>query len=197
MKHSEALEFLGVDRLNDLTAIKAAYWKLTFKYHPDHGGTTEQFCKLKSAYDIASEYCSVGDKWKKEQAKKLPEWEKDFRKLWRQAYQKSLSQEIDAGLHFNTCIDNFRRGFIYPPSDWFLGTIFGKHQLVIEGQPTAASKAAESGEDARTYYRNHLLRIAPNKPMAESYAKRYWELEFEAKWVFYLPASIEILRGAK
>ena len=197
MNREEAIKILGLDQQKsfDLSTLKSAYRQKCFQCHPDHGGSAEAFRRLAAAYDMIAETCMIGQGWGKTQVENIPKWRKDFRQLWRKAYEKSLSQKIDDGLHFHTCIENFRRGYIYPPQDWFLDAIFGGSSKLKGDGYALLEKAIVNGEDAKTYYRNHLLRIAPNQRMAESYAKRYFELEFEAKWVFYLPSSVDQLRS--
>jgi len=80
-------------------------------------------------------------------------------------------------------VADFARGYIYPPANWFHRALFGK-----------PSKITHKNNENK--YRAHLLAIAPNPKMAESYAKKYWELEFQRKWVFYLPGTVGELRAA-
>ena len=45
-------KFNNLNKDNKLKMLKKHYRKLSLKYHPDKGGTNEQFNKLKEAYDI-------------------------------------------------------------------------------------------------------------------------------------------------
>jgi len=45
-------KFNNLNKDNKLKMLKKHYRKLCLKYHPDKGGTNEQFNKLKEAYDI-------------------------------------------------------------------------------------------------------------------------------------------------
>ena len=194
MNRIQALQLLNLDSSADLTTVKSAYRSLSRAHHPDAGGSASKFIEIKLAYDVASEYCQVDSRWEKEQVSKLPKWRIDFRKRWLNAYLKTFSQRPDDGLHFNTCIDDFRRGFIYPPQDWFTHAIFGESLKLPNAKAGSLINAAQAtAEDFHAFYRAHLLRIAPNPKFSESYAKKYFELEFAEKWVFYLPPANQLL----
>lgn len=46
---------LGIEEGSSWAQIKAAYRKLVFTVHPDHGGTSEAFKKVHAAYSILME----------------------------------------------------------------------------------------------------------------------------------------------
>ena len=45
-------DVLGVNNDADLEEIDSAYRRLIFKHHPDHGGTTEDFLRVKQAREV-------------------------------------------------------------------------------------------------------------------------------------------------
>lgn len=45
---------LGIDKSSDEKAIKKAYYKLSFKHHPDRGGDQILFTEITEAYDVLS-----------------------------------------------------------------------------------------------------------------------------------------------
>ena len=49
--NNEDYTTLGIQRDATCSEIKKAYRKLAIKYHPDHGGTKENFCKINEAYN--------------------------------------------------------------------------------------------------------------------------------------------------
>lgn len=48
-------EVLGVEKTATPDEIKKAYKRMAMKHHPDKGGDTEQFQKIKEAYDVLSD----------------------------------------------------------------------------------------------------------------------------------------------
>lgn len=54
MLKSEALEILNCDENSSQDEIKSSYRKLVKKHHPDQGGDTEKFKKVKKAYETLS-----------------------------------------------------------------------------------------------------------------------------------------------
>lgn len=188
----KACSILGLgDSLPSLIELKSAYRRKMLQWHPDvcsNPKAVEKSIAINAAYDFLASVLTVAEKahdsdqWKSYCQQRMVEWEKLFKKRWKDAYIKSLSDPVVAarGLHFNSCIEFFRRSYIEPKPEWFYGTIFG-------------SKGTEFQQD----YRNHLLVIAPNQKMREAYAYKYWKLEFNAPWTFYLPAGKELIAGCK
>jgi hypothetical protein len=190
----EALKIFALEAIPEMGQLKATYRKLATKMHPDAGGTNNGFLVLQDAYDCLVQYATAGTNWQKEQLEHIEEWRKLFRDGWKETYQKTrMDTSAAKGLHFNTYLESFRRAYVYPPSDWFTYALFGKPKQQITA---VDSKTGIKATEFKQTYRQHLLRIAPNPRMAESYAKKYWELEFCEKWVFYLPACIEQLRAS-
>jgi DnaJ-class molecular chaperone len=179
IENQKALEVFGVDKIPELSELKSLYRKLSLERHPDRGGSHKQFLELQDAYDCLQQVAQIGAQYQQIQSENLVKWRKVFEKMWREAYHRAKSdQSRIAGLHFSTCIEDFRRGHIYPPRQWFYHVLFGK-------------------QDRSEEYRKFLLRIAPNSLFREVYARKYWELECQEKWVFYLPPCIEQLRSGK
>jgi DnaJ domain len=176
MNSTIALEVFGLEVIPELSELKKIYRKLSKERHPDTGGSPKAFVQLQDAYDCLSSMAQAGVEWQADQAQNLKKWRKFFIDRWKLAYANAAADTTRAaGLHFSTCIEQFRREYIYPPREWFYHAIFGRKQ-----QPEA--------------YRTFLLQIAPNRLHQETYARKYWELECQEKWVFYLPPAIEQLR---
>jgi hypothetical protein len=185
---TEALKVFRLQEMPDYTGLKTQYRLRSFETHPDTGGTDEKFQELSRAMFCLEQFVLPDRKWSREQADKLPEWEKEFQSRWKQAFNNSLRQKADDGLHFQTTIKNFSSGHIYPLEQWFTNVLFGVKSNILSNS-SIIQKQLKDKETAQEFYRRHLLRIAPNPRMAETYAKRYWELEFKEKWIFYLPAA--------
>ncbi|MBE9178738.1 J domain-containing protein [Oculatella sp. LEGE 06141] len=185
-----ALNLLALEAPFELIQLKDAYRREIKKWHPDLNPhrlekATEHCQDLNAAYDLLEATLAANNKqqsplWAEWMNKKLPEWEREFKDLWRNAYWKTALGENkpDSGLHYSTCIANFKRAAIEPRPEWFKGCLF-----------------ADTPE-SRTQYREHLLKIAPNQKLREEWARKYFALEFgESCWVFYLPASRALLTG--
>lgn len=180
----EALKLLNLETPFDICQLKDAYRREVKQWHPDlNPDRTEEateYCKmLNNAYDLleaaASVQCLDQENWNVWVAQRLKRWEKEFKRWWREAYIQT-KEGLHPGLHFNTCISNFRRGAIDPRPEWFKNCLF------------------KDTVENRICYREHLLKIAPNQKLKEEWAKKYFDLEFgESEWVFYLPASIALL----
>jgi hypothetical protein len=56
----QSLSFLGLSMLPDLAGLKKAYRKLSLELHPDRGGNPEDFCQLKTSYDLVLQYLQFG-----------------------------------------------------------------------------------------------------------------------------------------
>jgi curved DNA-binding protein CbpA len=179
MNSQKALQVFGVDKIPELSDLKSLYRRLSLVCHPDRGGSHERFVELQNAYDILSQTAEIGLKYQHIQSENIAKWRKVFEEVWRSAYAKAKADQSKiAGLHFSTCIEDFRRGYIYPPREWFYRVLFGD-------------------QDKSQEYREFLLKVAPNSLFREAYARKYWELECQGKWVFYLPPRIEQLRSEK
>lgn len=169
MDFKEATELMNLKKGFSLIELKTSYRQLAKIYHPDTGGSHEKFLRLTSAYDIL--FSSANTKgWDDYTSQFLPEWKEEFRKLWKEAYHKSKKAEKYGGLHYSTCIENFRRARITPLKEWFEGCLFD----------------FDASEVTKARYRKHLLKVAPNQLMKESWAKKYYEREFKTHWIFYL-----------
>lgn len=184
MTIEEAMNILNLQHGFDLAHLKLAYRDLIKKWHPDLNPkrikkATEMCQTINAAYDLlesmARSKWGSDQKWSSHVQENLPKWEKIFKFEWRNAYAKALVDEQFPGLHFNTCIENFRRGFIEPRPEWFLHCLF-----------------KDSPQD-RLRYRELLLKIAPNPTMKEIWARKYFLLEFGEGWVFYLPPGRALL----
>ena len=51
-----AYKVLGLTHPSTLAEAKSAYRKLAMKYHPDKGGTKEQFGQVKKAYEVVEQF---------------------------------------------------------------------------------------------------------------------------------------------
>lgn len=51
-KSKNYYQILGVTHLDELSVIKKAYYKLSFKHHPDKNGDAELFAEITEAYDV-------------------------------------------------------------------------------------------------------------------------------------------------
>jgi hypothetical protein len=186
---TEALNLLNLEPDFNLIQLKDAYRQQVKKWHPDLNPdrlekATEICKRINIAYDLLEAAASSqgkrldGRAWSEWIEKQLPKWKREFKTQWRIAYQKSQSGS-HPGLHFHSCIANFRRGAIEPRPEWFKGCLF------------------KDTPQNRTIYREHLLKIAPNQKLREEYSRKYFALEFgESQWVFYLPASVAMLQAA-
>jgi curved DNA-binding protein CbpA len=183
---AESLNLLNLEAEYSLIQLKESYRREVKKWHPDlnpHLKTTETCQRLIIAYELLTTLLTAkgkhqtdGKEWTKYMNEKLPEWEQEFKDWWRKAYQKTCTNEPYAAMHLNSAIVNFRRGAIEPRPAWFEHCLF----------PDTPKQ--------RTYYREHLLKIAPNQTFREEWARKYFALEFgEGRWVFYLPASRALL----
>lgn len=184
-KLNNALNVLDLEVDCNLIQLKMAYRAAVHKWHPDkHIGespekiqqATEMFLLIDQAYDFLEPILRERNKLSKGeleswQKSRLPKWEKQFRALWRSAYQHTVSGQQYAAMELNTCILTFTRAAIAPPNSWFLHCLF------------------EDTPEKRTMYREQLLRIAPNKTMKEVWARKYFNLEFGGGWIFYLPGA--------
>jgi hypothetical protein len=59
MKLSEALSVLGVPHASSQDEIRAAYKKKVLEVHPDHGGTAQDFIRVRAAYEILCNFYSA------------------------------------------------------------------------------------------------------------------------------------------
>ncbi|MBW4469207.1 MAG: DnaJ domain-containing protein [Stenomitos rutilans HA7619-LM2] len=181
MTFEEAINLLALESPFTLIQLKDAYRRMIRQWHPDLNPqrlqkATEVAQDLNAAYDLLEAVASVeadnGQKWSDYLAQKLPRWEREFKQGWQGAYHRTCLSDAFPGLHLHTFIHTFRRSRIEPRPEWFRGVLF-----------------ADRGND-RTHYREHLLKIAPNRTMREEWARKYFTLEFgESSWVFYLPSS--------
>jgi hypothetical protein len=172
MNITTALNTLSLESPFTLLELKSAYRKAALKTHPDLGGSEKAFIAVDQAYDFLKSLAkedgqTVSSYWEK----RLPELEKKFKAQWFDAYIKAKNQS--SGLWFATCIQRFARAYLEPRREWFEEVLFGSR--------TDYAKAEK--------YRAFLLSVAPNSKHAESWARKYYCLEFGDKlpWVFYLP----------
>jgi hypothetical protein len=191
VKLTEALVVLGLKTQEhfNLIQLKEAYRRELKLWHPDLNPhrlqeATVRCQQLNAAYDLLETTASArpeaqGKAWESWLNSQLPKWEKEFKALWRSAYQRSCGDQSYPGLHFSTCIINFKRMAIAPRPEWFRHCLF------------------KDTPESRTQYREHLLKIAPNQKFREEWARKYFALEFdEGNWVFYLPPAKELLTAA-
>jgi len=68
-KFSKLAEMFDISAINDLDQLKKQYFKLVKIYHPDAGGTNEQFVKLKDEYDKLRDKILKGSKLSDEEQK--------------------------------------------------------------------------------------------------------------------------------
>lgn len=54
-----ALRILGLNQGGSQLKVKKAYRELAVKHHPDKGGRTEEFVKIKMAYDYLVEHGTI------------------------------------------------------------------------------------------------------------------------------------------
>jgi hypothetical protein len=180
MTIEKALKILGLERNFNIIQLKEAYFKASKKTHPDAGGTDEAFIEINNAYDTLK-HCAgkLGkDQYNTWIEQHLSAWRKEFIKDWRHAHELSFISGIEAGMYYRTTIEKFKRARIDPPKEWFYGALFKKPD-----------------EKTMQAYREHLLAIAPNQTFREPWAKEYFELEFHAAYVFYLPPAKEVERS--
>lgn len=183
---ADSLAILNLESPFNLIQLKDAYRVQIRSWHPDLNPdrlkeATDRTQAINFAYDLleVTARAKTPDRhWSEYMRQQLPEWEKKFRSEWRSAYQASLHDlpGLHRGLHVSTAIINFRRAAIEPRREWFLNCLF------------------EDSPQMRTFYREHLLAIAPNPTLREDFARRYLTYEFgEGAWIFYLPASKALL----
>jgi hypothetical protein len=48
----KALGILGIEDFNDVRSLKRAFRRAALRAHPDHGGTSEGFQEVQSAYEL-------------------------------------------------------------------------------------------------------------------------------------------------
>lgn len=195
-----AIALLNLEPEFDLVALKDAYRAAVKRTHPDAGGTESEFILVDRAYDLlqATIRATQGERWDKYRAENLSRWEKEFRVGWKTvcndglkspAYVEKGYSGFRYGLWYGTFCERFARSHTEPLKEWFLHCVYPTDFLA----PTRGD--APNHIQIRTTYREHLIRIAPNKLLAEVWARKYYQLEFgeNAPWVFYLmPAREEV-----
>ena len=194
LQHS--LKVLLIKMPFTMADLKASYRQASLRTHPDRGGSNALFTEVNEAYEYLKFFAEntqsttqkskpksntynshpnntnkTTNQQKKHHKKTKTEQrntssykeyghERIFRIEWRKAYEQATCH--NSGLWYNTIIVRFQKRWgVQPEPKWFNSCLFTSRSL-----------------ETRKLYKQFLLRVAPNQQFKESWAMKYFVLEF-------------------